>query len=248
MISPCVNILRQLSTAINSFLGSHQGTTHAPPDLKDDIETLMRSLEEHEVYTVNKGRTLDEDDPPVKDVIAIGTYALTDSSSNPLDEYNKAFKRLQTRRRLTPIVGGAPSQSSGSAPRSPRDSGPQASTSSHASFISPAHPPPSDASRETPIPPAPMSRQPEGTPATYEDDPPEGGEDSDTSSSGSSESDGDEMGELDQVLDEDDEPTLERLEAEDVSLDMDGDRDLVSEGEDSGDEEGFEDVEDGIAF
>ncbi|KAJ7584479.1 hypothetical protein C8J56DRAFT_789516 [Mycena floridula] len=106
MISPCVNVLRQLSNTMRDLLGSYQGSTHAPADLRDDIKLLMTSLQDHGVYKVQPGRVLDDDDAPVKDVISVGLQALTDSSSNPLDEYNTAFRRLQIRRQhVKPIVG-----------------------------------------------------------------------------------------------------------------------------------------------
>ena len=35
---------------------------HAPADLADDIHTLMESLDENNVYRIQKGRVLDDDD------------------------------------------------------------------------------------------------------------------------------------------------------------------------------------------
>jgi hypothetical protein len=107
MIAPCVDVLRHLSRMMHNILGSDQGTKHEPPNLKNDIQDLMRSLTDHGVYTLNVGRTLDDDDPPVKDVITTGLQQLTDNSPNPLDEYNEAFKQLQARRRLRAVVGEA---------------------------------------------------------------------------------------------------------------------------------------------
>ena len=68
----------------------------------------MDSLSEHKVYHLTKGCVLDNDDFPVPDVVSVGLQQLTDSSSNPLTEYNKAFKRLQTQRSTNPIVESEP--------------------------------------------------------------------------------------------------------------------------------------------
>jgi hypothetical protein len=108
VIAPCISVLRRLSTTIHQVLGSDQGTKHEPADLKEDIALLMASLAEHDVYQV-KGRVFAEGDgAPTPDVIAVGAQQLTDSSSNPLTEYNTSFKRLQSRLRLRPLVGGSP--------------------------------------------------------------------------------------------------------------------------------------------
>ncbi|KAJ7772439.1 hypothetical protein B0H16DRAFT_1451515 [Mycena metata] len=104
MVAPCVTALRHLSISIINILGSDQGTKHAPPDLSTDIELLMNSLTEHEVYQI-KGRVFAEGDgSPTPDVITVGIQQLTDSASNPLTEYNAAFLKLQARRRLRPLV------------------------------------------------------------------------------------------------------------------------------------------------
>ncbi|KAK6972268.1 hypothetical protein R3P38DRAFT_2812403 [Favolaschia claudopus] len=105
MISPCISVLRRLSTSIRQILGSDQGTKHEPANLKEDISLLMASLKEHAVYEV-KGRVFAEGDgSPTPDVIAVGAQQLTDGASNPLTEYNTTFTRLQCRLRLKPLVG-----------------------------------------------------------------------------------------------------------------------------------------------
>ncbi|KII93222.1 hypothetical protein PLICRDRAFT_100248 [Plicaturopsis crispa FD-325 SS-3] len=104
MIGPCVSILRYLVTSMNMAFGSYQGNRHATLNLTHDIPELMRSLANHEVYA-EKGRILDDDDTPTVDIMSVGLQQLTDSSANPLHEYNRAFCNLQARRRLTPIVG-----------------------------------------------------------------------------------------------------------------------------------------------
>jgi hypothetical protein len=111
MVSPCVQILRNLATAMKNQLGTYQGTKHEPADLSRDIATLMASLKDHKVYQ-NLGRVLDNDDPPAIDVITSGLRQLTESSGNPLSQYNLAFKQLQRRCSQKPIVGGAPSKPS----------------------------------------------------------------------------------------------------------------------------------------
>lgn len=106
MIAPCVEVLRQLAKNINNALGADQGTRHPPPVLRNDIETLMDSLDEYNVYRIQAGRILDDEDLSVPNVVSGGFHSLSssDGSSNPLDDYNMAFKRLQHRRQMKPLV------------------------------------------------------------------------------------------------------------------------------------------------
>jgi hypothetical protein len=115
MVGPCVEVLRQLDRTFNSVLGADQGTRHAPPDLTNDIQALISSLEEHRVYKIIPGRVLTGENEPVKDVVAIGLQNLTEGAKNPLSEYNTAFRRLQTRRRMTPVTELPTPQSPGPA-------------------------------------------------------------------------------------------------------------------------------------
>ncbi|KAJ7599782.1 hypothetical protein C8J56DRAFT_999560 [Mycena floridula] len=105
MIAPCVQALRHIADMMKSSLGIDIGTQHTAPDLMNDINRLMQSLDENNVYKLTKGRVLDDDDLPVSDVMSVGLQNLTDNTSNPLTEFNKAFSRLQARRRMTPVVG-----------------------------------------------------------------------------------------------------------------------------------------------
>ncbi|KAJ7681155.1 hypothetical protein B0H14DRAFT_3535871 [Mycena olivaceomarginata] len=50
-------------------LGARQGNKHTIPDLANDIECLMASLTEHEIYVKKEGRVLDDDELPVPDVL-----------------------------------------------------------------------------------------------------------------------------------------------------------------------------------
>ncbi|KAF8972750.1 hypothetical protein BDZ97DRAFT_854933 [Flammula alnicola] len=106
MIAPCVNILRDLGRNFKKMLGTDIGTAHHPMDLSVDLPDLMESLEEHEVYMFKNGRYLDEDDLPATDIISAGLNDLLNGKTSPLNEYNAAFTRLQTRRRLIPLVNG----------------------------------------------------------------------------------------------------------------------------------------------
>ena len=90
-MAPCVDVLRQLSKNFNDNLGADQGTKHAPVKLTDDIQSLMESLEENNVYQLQNGQELDEDDGPVKDVMAVGLQNLVEGNKNPLSDYNEAF-------------------------------------------------------------------------------------------------------------------------------------------------------------
>jgi hypothetical protein len=104
MVSPCVDVLRQLAARMHSELGSDQGAKHTIPNLEKDMETLMDSLTKHKVYQVKVGRVLDPQDSPVPDVLSTGLAALSHgSSTNPLAEFNAQFDRLRERRKLLPI-------------------------------------------------------------------------------------------------------------------------------------------------
>ncbi|KAF4610292.1 hypothetical protein D9613_010674 [Agrocybe pediades] len=104
LISPCVDVLRELARNFHGMLGADQGTRHAEPQLAKDIESLMKYISEHDVYKIRKGRTLDDDEPPAKDVITAGFHSLTMGAKNPLSEYNDAFARLQRRRRMKSVA------------------------------------------------------------------------------------------------------------------------------------------------
>ncbi|KAF7372278.1 hypothetical protein MVEN_00087500 [Mycena venus] len=105
LVSPFVDILRQLATRMNVELGTRQGSMHATPDLGDDIAALMASLDEHEVYVEKEGRVLDDDEKPAPDVISVGMAALSHgTSTTPLAEFNQQFDILRERRRLTPVA------------------------------------------------------------------------------------------------------------------------------------------------
>ncbi|PPQ92857.1 hypothetical protein CVT25_004345 [Psilocybe cyanescens] len=104
LVSPCVEILRKLSTKINNELGTDQGSRHKIPDLQKDIEILMRVLKEHEVYEIVHGRVVDTKDCAVPDVISVGLAQVSHrSSTNPIAEFNEHFKRMRERRKLTPV-------------------------------------------------------------------------------------------------------------------------------------------------
>jgi hypothetical protein len=105
LVSPFVDILRKLSTKINHELGTEQGSKHTIPDLRKDIEILMRVLKEHDVYQVVHGRVVNTQDRAVQDVISTGLAQLShgNSTTNPIGEFNEQFERLRERRKLTPV-------------------------------------------------------------------------------------------------------------------------------------------------
>ena len=76
---------------------------HTPANLTDDIHMLMESIDENNVYWIQKGWVLDDDDELVEDVIKVGLWNLTEGNKNPLFEYNKAFQNLQARQRMKPV-------------------------------------------------------------------------------------------------------------------------------------------------
>lgn len=102
MITSCIDILRRLAQRIHNELGSRQGVRHTSPDLRRDIDRLMDSLDEHRVYSVEHGRTVDETACVVPNTVSAGLKQLDE----PLKDYNQAFIRLQTRSRGTPLIGG----------------------------------------------------------------------------------------------------------------------------------------------
>ncbi|KAF8172686.1 hypothetical protein BJ912DRAFT_1024993 [Pholiota molesta] len=102
-MAPLCDALRKVAHNFNDMLGSDQGTRHAPPDLTDDIAALMESLDDNNVYRLKKGRVLEDGDEPVKDVIAAGLRSLEDGPKSPLYEYNEAFQKLQRRRKMHPV-------------------------------------------------------------------------------------------------------------------------------------------------
>ncbi|KAJ7832749.1 hypothetical protein B0H14DRAFT_3711869 [Mycena olivaceomarginata] len=228
MVAPCVTALRHLSTSIINILGSEQGTKHAPADLATDIDLLMRSLTEHDVYQV-KGRVFAEGDgSPTPDIITVGIQQITDSTSNPLTEYNTAFLKLQARCRLRPLVSNWSDMpaSESAAGDTPTDTLPP---SSHPlpGLAPPSHLPPS------PAPIATLLHDVEMHDANDADKASENG--SDDSSDFGPDPDADLLVGFEQTIDEPDEPTLTRDNADDVALDMDGgDSGFVFDGVDPG--------------
>jgi hypothetical protein len=84
---------------MNEELGSRQGNKHTIPDISNDIEVLMASLQEHEVYVKKEGRVLDDDELPVPDALSVGAAALAHgTTTNPIQEFNAQFDQLRRRR------------------------------------------------------------------------------------------------------------------------------------------------------
>ncbi|KXN92075.1 hypothetical protein AN958_09778 [Leucoagaricus sp. SymC.cos] len=104
LISPCVEVLRQLASSFNSALGSDQGVQHTTPNLSHDITSLIDSLCDHRVYEKIDGQKLDDDDEPTRDIWTSGVEAMVGVAQNLLFEYNTTFKRLQKHRRRTPVT------------------------------------------------------------------------------------------------------------------------------------------------
>jgi hypothetical protein len=49
---------------------------------------------------------LDDDNEPIKDVIAVGLQNLVEGNKNPLSDYNEAFRNLQAQRQKKPAIPG----------------------------------------------------------------------------------------------------------------------------------------------
>ncbi|EAU91991.2 hypothetical protein CC1G_05978 [Coprinopsis cinerea okayama7 len=103
LIAPCTEALRELANNMHSALGHDQGTKHSDAKLDADIRALMDSLDEHSVYRMQPGRVLDEDDPPVPDVVSVGSEELVSQSNSPLTEFNAAFRMLKRHRQMQPV-------------------------------------------------------------------------------------------------------------------------------------------------
>lgn len=208
MVAPCITALRHLSTSIISILGSDQGTKHEPADLSTDIELLMKSLSKNNVYQI-KGRVFaDGDGTPTPDVITVGIQQLSDSSSNPLTEYNTAFLKLQARSQLIPLVDDW-SDAEASV------SGGVAALPSTASPLAPE--PPSQ-----PTPPTAVVNPALFDPIDITESVQDDGSDRDDSEDDDGFIDEEELTAFERVMDEVAEPTLTRDMAADVALDMDG--------------------------
>lgn len=107
MVSPCIDILRELANQMHSTLGSYQGITHHTPDLRRDLNVLMDSLVKEKVYAFRPGRKLDKDDLPAVDTITKGTNALIHGgATSPLAQYNAAFVALRKRMTVRVLCGG----------------------------------------------------------------------------------------------------------------------------------------------
>jgi hypothetical protein len=169
----------------------------------------MKSLAEHDVYKI-KGRLFAEGDGTLTpDVIAVGIQQLADSSSNPVTEYNTAFRKLQARLRLRPLVDSW----------SDPEQGDILSSSSLAT--------PSGAGAMTipdidvDLPDLPVVNISHDELPEVEQDASDGsGSDTDGASADGFEDDG--LTAFERAMDKADEATLTRDSAADVALDMDG--------------------------
>lgn len=101
MVSPCVDVLRNLARQLNDDLGSSQGSRHSKPELTKDIALLMQNLDDLDVYRAVEGRVLDPDEMPVPDALSFGLSELTHGTAIP--DYNVMFDRNRERRRLQPL-------------------------------------------------------------------------------------------------------------------------------------------------
>ncbi|QRV95248.1 hypothetical protein RhiJN_23266 [Ceratobasidium sp. AG-Ba] len=60
-----------------------------------DIPKIIDSLDRHNVYRIQPGRTLEGKDDPVPDIETLGMIKLLDGYPSGLSEYNKLFKASQ---------------------------------------------------------------------------------------------------------------------------------------------------------
>ncbi|KAI0675801.1 hypothetical protein C8Q78DRAFT_963648 [Trametes maxima] len=102
-ISPCISLLRKLALEINGTLGARLGSKHHSPTLDKDFTALCSSLRTNNIFEVENGRVVNPENAgagAVPNVMNVGLNQL----QGPLDDYNGAFKQLQRRRRMTPLV------------------------------------------------------------------------------------------------------------------------------------------------
>ncbi|KAJ3480977.1 hypothetical protein NLI96_g7980 [Meripilus lineatus] len=88
------------------------GSKHAAPDLKNDIQVLMKYLHERKVYTFERGRSIDGEKAVAINALQIGMKNLP----GPLAEYNSTFKRMQERHRVMSLLSCTQSEASEAAP------------------------------------------------------------------------------------------------------------------------------------
>ncbi|KAI0721793.1 hypothetical protein C8Q72DRAFT_877971 [Fomitopsis betulina] len=100
MISPCINVLCRLATEIHV----ERSTKHTTPSLNKDIRQLVMSLRQFHVYELQPGREIDDGTDHsglVADSITLGLQRL----SEPLEQFNRTFHKLQSRCTAAPLLG-----------------------------------------------------------------------------------------------------------------------------------------------
>ncbi|QRW05896.1 hypothetical protein RhiLY_04895 [Ceratobasidium sp. AG-Ba] len=86
-ISPCILVLRELATQVNTTLAPRNSNHHTTPNLQADLEALTKSLEESKVHEYDPTRHL-EKTLQARDVLASGLQSLQNYNS-PIDIFNK---------------------------------------------------------------------------------------------------------------------------------------------------------------
>lgn len=81
-IMPTVDSLRGLHNSVHRSLGADMGSKHANARLTEDIQSLMDSLEEHRVYSLQRGRVTDEHNQ-TQTVLAMRRGAWVNLGSHP---------------------------------------------------------------------------------------------------------------------------------------------------------------------
>ncbi|KAJ7804261.1 hypothetical protein B0H14DRAFT_3091849 [Mycena olivaceomarginata] len=196
MVSSYISVLCRLSTMITKVLSSDQGNKHHPADLKNDILLLMASLREHNVYEIKNCVFAKDDGSATPDVILVGAQQLIDSSLNPLTEYSTMFKRLQSRRRLQPLMGSWSESTSAS------------------EHVAPA--------ADIPLLTSELAVH---SPSDSDHNGNSSGSEDDNDCWNVDDQAVQQLSDFERTLDGDDEPALTRNTAADVALDMDGDED-----------------------
>ncbi|KAG9079710.1 hypothetical protein FRC06_007571, partial [Ceratobasidium sp. 370] len=86
-ISPCISVLRELATQVNTSLAPRNSNRHTTPNLQADLDALTKSLVESKIHERDPTRHLDKT-LQAKDALVLGLQSLG-AYNSPIDEFNR---------------------------------------------------------------------------------------------------------------------------------------------------------------
>ncbi|KAG8793252.1 hypothetical protein FRC12_003389 [Ceratobasidium sp. 428] len=86
-ISPCISVLRELATQVNTSLAPRNSNRHTAPNLQTDLDTLIKSLVECQTHERDLTRRLAKT-LQAKDALALGFQSL-EGYNSPIKEFNR---------------------------------------------------------------------------------------------------------------------------------------------------------------